>query len=114
MAARKFPRKRTNWLKLAGLWRRSGQTVAAFCRQRGLNPSGLYASRRRFRSEMTVKGNPEGTAEFVPVTVVPSTAVASAPVLEIELSNGRLLRLRGELTPVRLAAIVRALEGGAC
>jgi len=111
MAARKSHGKRATWRELAGQWKRSGQNVAAFCRQRGLNPSGLYAWRRR--TELTAKATPSGSADFVPVTIVPST-VAPAPVLEIELSNGRLLRLCGEWTPARLAAIANALEGVAC
>ena len=53
------------------------------------------------------------SADFVPVTIVPSV-VAPAPTLEIELGNGRLLRLCGEVTPERLAAIANALEGPAC
>lgn len=111
MAARKSPGKRATWRELAGQWKRSGQNVTAFCRQRGLNPSGLYAWRRR--AESTAEATVEGAADFVPVTIVPST-VAPAPVLEIELRNGRMLRLHGELTPARLAAIANALEGVAC
>ncbi len=111
MAARKSPGKRANWSEMAGQWKRSGQSIAAFCSQRGLSPSGLYAWRRRFGADSTV--NPDGAAGFVPVTIVPS-AVAPAPTLEIELSNGRLLRLFGEVTPERLAAIANALEGPAC
>lgn len=107
MAAMKSVRKRATWSELAGEWKRSGQSIAAFCRQRGLSPSGLYAWRRRFGADSTV--NPEGPAGFVPVTIVPSS-VAPAPALEIELSNGRLLRLLGEVTPARLAAIANALE----
>jgi len=109
MAARKSPGKRAIWSELGGQWKRSDESVAAFCRQRGLNPSGLYAWRRRFGADSPPKANPEGAAGFVPVTIVPST-VASTPVLEIELGNGRLLRLLGELTPAHLAAIANALE----
>ena len=94
MATRKSPGKRATWRELATQWKRSGQNVAAFCRQRGLNPSGLYAWRRRFGVDLTAKATPDGAADFVPMTIVPSTA-ATAPVLEIELSNGRMLRLLG-------------------
>jgi transposase-like protein len=109
MAARKSPGKRATWQELAGQWKRSGQNVAAFCRQRGLNPSGLYVWRRRFGADLVGEAKLGGVAGFVPVTIVPS-AVAPVPALEIELSNGRLLRLCGEVTPARLAAIANALE----
>jgi hypothetical protein len=113
MAAKRFSGKRANWSELAERWKRSGQNVAAFCRQRGLNPSGLYAWRRRNGTKLTAKASPGAAADFVPVTVIPSAA-APTPVLEIELGNGRLLRLHGDLTPDRLAGIASALERVAC
>ncbi|MGH9440559.1 MAG: IS66 family insertion sequence element accessory protein TnpA [Terriglobia bacterium] len=108
MARRKSPEPKTPWNEWAAQWKRSGQSVAAFCRQRGLNASSLYAWRNRHRAVESLIPRP---ADFLPVTVIPAEPEAQ---VEIELRGGRVLRLLGQVTPSRLAAIVAALEGRPC
>jgi hypothetical protein len=112
MARKTSTHSKTSWRELEGERKRIGQSVAAFCRERRLNPAGLYAWRRH--AKMGAARQPSHTTgDFLPVTVVESVPAADL-VLEIELRGGRLIRLRGETTPARLAVILKALEADPC
>lgn len=110
MAARKSPGNKESWRKTLEQLKVSGQSVSAFSRERGLSPGQVYAWRRRLGAVPAVPAAAAPAADFLPVKVL-----APAPVaLEIELRNGRVLRLHGDITPGRLAAFAQALEGGKC
>lgn len=112
MAQKTSIHSKASWSELDGLRKRSGQSVAAFCRERGINPSGLYAWCRH--AKLGRSRHPSyTTGDFVPVTVVDAIPAADL-VLEIELRGGRLMRLRGEMTPARLTVILKALESAPC
>ncbi len=92
-----------------GQWRRSGQSLSAFARERGFNPQRLRYWRDRLaeRSEERVTGG-EANAEFVPGVIV---EVASAAV-RLELPRGVVVEAKAarEVEPGWVAELVRALE----
>ena len=103
------------WRRVLEEWRTSGLTVAEFCRRRRIASPTFYVWRRRLgsRSPLPVRqtGSREPRPAFLPVRVVPSPP---APVLELVLRGGRVLRWHGEVPPARVAELVLALEGPAC
>jgi transposase-like protein len=101
------------WLKWRGLVSeqgRSGQTVAAFCRERGLRDSLFYDWKKRLR---------EGdAAKFVEVRVKepverPHLPQGSGRAIEIRLHKGRSLLVEPGFDAHHLLALLAALEGGA-
>ena len=110
MAARKSPGSKTSWRKVLGELKGSGQSVSAFCRERGLSPGQVYVWRRRLGAVPAIHPVPIPATDFLPVKVLPTAPVA----LEIVLRNGRVLRLQGDITPGRLATFAQALEGEPC
>ena len=101
------------WLKWRGLVSeqgRSGQTVAAFCRERGLRESLFYDWKKRLR---------EGEeAKFVEVRVKepverPHLTPGTGRAIEIRLHKGRSLLVEPGFDAHHLRALLAALEGGA-
>ena len=101
------------WAKWRGLvseQSQSGQTVAAFCRERGLRDSLFYDWKRRLR---------EGeAAKFVEVRVkepVERPHLTSGPggAIEIRLQKGRSLLVEPGFDTLHLRALLAALEAGA-
>jgi hypothetical protein len=75
---------RTKWRKLISEQMRSGESVAAFCRERTLHASHFYWWKKRLREKTT--------ARFVEVRVEDSRT--NLPVdlrIEVRLQNGRSL-----------------------
>ena len=97
--------------RVVEVWRRSGQSVAAFARQHGLSAARLL--RWRARLEPTV------APVFHPVRVVgrprptPITPARPEP-LELELRGGRRIRVPAGFDPELLAELVRTVEGWGC
>ena len=98
------------WAKWRGLISEqllSGQTVAAFCRDRGIRDSQFYDWKKRIR---------EGeAAKFVEVKVKASSEQrAPAPerftAIEIRLSNGRSLLVEPGFDASHLRALLAVLE----
>jgi len=97
----------TKWRGLVSEQRQSGQTVAAFCRDRGLRDSLFYDWKRRLRAG-------EG-AKFVEVKVKESSeqrtpAPESHPAIEIRLSDGRSLLVKPGFDACHLRALLAVLE----
>ncbi len=96
------------WSKWKGLISEqggSGQTIVAFCRERGLTTSQFYTWRKRLR----------GTAaeQFLEVQVVKAPARPSPSnrgAIEIRLAEGRCVRVEPGFDPDHLRAVVAALE----
>ena len=90
------PRKRNQaqWQKILHEYEQSGLTQAAFCDQHGITKSNFYYWRKKLRTET------QQSPAFVqlPTALIDSVAPdpSSAPVwdIEIELGQGRILRLR--------------------
>lgn len=100
------------WRGVLDAWRRSGMSVAAFCRRRDLAEPTFYAWRRRLKRA----GPPSAPAPaFVPVRIVPTPApFAGRAIVELTLRGGRVMRVHADFTPHSLAALAAAVEGLAC
>jgi len=101
------------WMKWQGLvfeQSQSGQTVAAFCRDRGIRDSQFYDWKKRVR---------EGeAAKFVEVKVKPSSeqrrpAPERYPAIEIRLNKGRSLLIEAGFDASHLRALLAVLEAEA-
>ena len=97
----------TKWRGLISEQSQSGQTVAAFCRDRGIRDSQFYDWKKRIR---------EGeAAKFVEVKVKePSEQRTPAPerypAIEIRLSKGRSLLVEPGFDASHLRALLAVLE----
>jgi transposase-like protein len=83
----------------------SGQTIAAFCRERGLTTSQFYVWRKRLRGI--------AAEQFLEVQVVkaPARPIASnRGAIEIRLAAGRSILVEPGFDPDHLRAVVAALE----
>ncbi|MBV9305235.1 MAG: hypothetical protein JOZ45_03810 [Acidobacteriaceae bacterium] len=87
----------------------SGQSVASFCRERGLRDGPFYEWKKRLRQR--------GAEPFVAVeiaagipTVLPLTAPVPNAPLEIRLSKGRSLLVGPDFEAAHLLRLLRALE----
>jgi len=96
-----------NWRGLFLEQLSSGQTVAAFCRDRGIRDSQFYDWKKRVR---------EGeAAKFVEVKVKPSSeqrrpAPERYPAIEIRLNKGRSLLIEPGFDASHLRALLAVLE----
>jgi len=97
----------TKWRALVSEQSQSGQTVAAFCRDRGIRDSQFYDWKKRVR---------EGeAAKFVEVKVKPSSeqrrpAPERYPAIEIRLNKGRSLLIEPGFDASHLRALLAVLE----
>jgi transposase-like protein len=97
----------TKWRGLVSEQSQSGQTVKAFCHDRGLRDSLFYDWKKRIR---------EGEAsKFVEVRVTGAKAQARpapdhSPVIEIRLSKGRSLFVEAGFDASHLRALLAVLE----
>jgi hypothetical protein len=85
-----------------GRWRRSGQSLQAYCRGAGLR----YERLRRWRGKLE-NGRALGLREL---RVVGTRAPASGEI-EIALPRGEVVRVQGDFDPERIVALVRGLVG---
>ena len=103
-------RGREAWAKWRGLvaeQKRSGQSVAAFCRERGICAPQLFAWKKRL--------NQAGPGQFVAVQVVEAEEpshppAARRPAIEIRLSGGHSVIVEPGFDAGHLRAVVAALE----
>ncbi len=93
------------WRQIIDEQRRSGLTVAAYCRDRGIKDSAFYAWKRRLRSPAKPSGLPKPA--FVEVTA-PITGTAGT--IEIRLRGERHLLARRGFDRELLIELVRTLE----
>ena len=97
----------TKWRGLVSEQSQSGQTVSAFCRDRGLRDSLFYDWKKRIR---------EGeAAKFVEVKLKEpgeqrTPAPERFPAIEIRLSNGRSILVERGFDASHLRALLAVLE----
>ena len=102
------PEKQVKWRNLMAEQKESGQSVAAFCRTRGVREALFYYWKKQLQE---VAGS-----QFVEVQVAKpnlsegdSRATLGSPI-EVRLRNGRSLMVAPEFNAGHLRALVAALE----
>jgi transposase-like protein len=95
------------WRGLIAEQARSGQSVAAFCRERGLGPTHFFAWKKRLSQV--------GAEHFVEVQVLPSAEPAQPTTphnqaIEIRLGGGRSVLVEPGFDAHHLRAVLAALE----
>ena len=102
------PIKQVKWRSLVSEQEESGQSVAAFCRVRGLPVSHFYYWKKRLREV--------ATPPFVEVQVAKPhlrsrhSRSALGPTIEVRLSNGRSLIVAPEFDASHLRALLAVVE----
>lgn len=104
-------------------WCRSGESAAEFGRRVGISQWALYAwarqtkagGGRRRRGRKRVDADPPGERQgFVPVQVVPDEHVRpwsrAGGFVEIELHDGAVVRVVGEVSSERVGAVLAAVR----
>jgi transposase-like protein len=90
------------WQRLIAEQRRSGNSVAAFCRERGVCAPQFFAWKKRL-SEAAAPG-------FVAVEVTEAPPASVGPAIEVRLSGGRSVMVEPGFDAVHLRAVLAALE----
>jgi hypothetical protein len=113
--------KERRWQGHLAAWRRSGQSVRAYCAAKGLSEPSFYAWRRvldqRARGAKSVPGGgrtasavlTEGSP-WIPVRLVEDTTPATT--VEVVLRGGRVVRVAAGFSAQTLREVVAALEEG--
>jgi hypothetical protein len=97
------------WQELLDAWKRSGQTINAFCRGRRLTRSNFARWRRILSTEPNEsKPSSSSTSTFVPLRVV------AEPMVEIVLLSGIVVRLPLSATPEAVTRLIAAVGAVAC
>jgi transposase len=121
---RRDPIKERRWRGHLAAWRRSGQSVRAYCAAQGLSEPSFYSWRRvltrpeRRRGKTAAGDGTPSTAGFtqpslfVPVRLVEDTTPAAA--IEVVLRGGRVLRVAAGFVAQTLREVVAALEDLPC
>jgi transposase len=116
--------KEWHWRQHVAAWRRSGQSVRAYCAAEGLSEPSFYSWRRvlaeRARHRVAKQRHvgstdqetvPDADSPFVPVRLVEET---TSTALEVVLRGGRVVRVPAHFATDTLRAVVAALEGLPC
>ena len=90
----------TKWRKLVSEQARSGQTVIAFCRERGLCRPYFFTWKKRLQEDTQAK--------FLEVQVAESAP--SGDAVEIRLQNGRSLMVRPGFDSEHVRALLTLVE----
>ena len=99
---------RGKWRRVVSEQGQSGQSVAAFCRERQLRPSHFYWWKKQLQASPAPK--------FVEVkwaTAAPSPTLAGDPRVDVLLRNGRTLRVAPGFDADLLRSLLRVLESEA-
>ena len=101
------PEVQSRWRGLIAEQGESGETVEAFCRERGLTTSQFYTWRKRLRGSVA--------GRFLEVQIA-KPAARPAPTkrgaIEIRLGAGRCVLVEPDFDADHLRAVVAALEAG--
>lgn len=102
------------WKRRITRCRKSGLSVAAFCRREEISVPSLYAWRRRFSSaEVLATAAPQAAPSEVQNPPFVPVKLKSAPIsIELLLTSGHILRLPEDFDVGRLATLLKAV--GAC
>ena len=112
---RSSPSRRIQWTesdarRVLAEWERSGHTLEAFARSRGLVPQRLAWWRKRLRAS---RSGMRAALTLIPATVIDATAVAPAgPAAMIRLAHGIVIEV-DVASPSWIAALARELARSA-
>ena len=95
------------WRATLSAWKRSGQTVNAFCRARQLTRSN-FDRWRRILAAPQGELSPTPSPAFVPVRVV------AEPMAEVVLRSGIVVRLPLSAAPEAVTRLVAAVGAASC
>src|SRR3954452_20794007 len=101
---RRSPERVRVWQDVLDAWKRSGQTVNAFCRDRKLTRSNFD----RWRRILAAKPAKSKPSSFVPLRVV------AEPMAEVVLPSGIVLRLPLSAAPEAVTRLVAAVGAASC
>jgi hypothetical protein len=105
--------KERHWRRQVAAWRRSGQSVRAYCESAGVSEPSFYAWRRVLAERETrVRGRAVAVSPFVPVRVVEDATSTAA--VEVVLRGGRVVRVAAGFAAKTLREVVAALEDLPC
>ena len=98
------------WRDTIAAWRRSGQSIRAFCAARGVSEATFFARRRELADRVPSQrlAEPTPAPHFVPVKVV------ADPTVEVVLPGGLLVRVPVAADAAAVARLVAALGHGPC
>jgi len=105
--SRHRPEKVQVWRALVDAWKRSGQTVNAFCRARQITRSNFDRWRRILAAEPGVSP-PRPAPAFVPLRVV------AEPMAEVVLRSGIVVRVPLGAAPEAVTRLVAAVGAVSC
>jgi hypothetical protein len=103
---RRDPQREHFWREAVAAWKKSGQSVRAFCAGRDLHEASFYGWRRTL-------GKPDRHRPVALPTLVPLRVVADA-VLEVVLPTGVVVRVPARADAVAVAKLVAALGKTPC
>jgi|SRR5947209_5972683 len=104
---RRSPERVRLWQDVLDAWKRSGQTVNAFCRDRKLTRSN-FDRWRRILAPMPATSKASSSASFVPLRVV------AEPMAEVVLRSGVVVRFPLTSTSDVVTRLVAAVGAAGC
>jgi hypothetical protein len=93
---------------LVDTWKRSGQTINAFCRARQLTRSNFDRWRRILAAQSSESSSPTPAPAFVPIRVV------AEPMAEVVLRSGVVVRLPLGAAAEAVTRLVTAVGAASC
>lgn len=99
--------KSATWRKRFGRQRRSGLSVAEFCRRENVSPASFYAWRNRLKADKANSPPPR----FVPLEM--DLAETASGGVRIELPGGAVVRLPEQASTELIATAIHAAMQGA-
>lgn len=117
-------RKERFWRQVLRQWRRSGQSVRAFCAAQGLTEPSFYFWRRTLTQRQQARRQPRPASESArrprlhdgdspdggQPTFVPVRVLAPAAALEVVLGCGRVIRVPADFDAATLRQLLVLLE----
>jgi transposase len=95
------------WRDLVDTWKRSGETINAFCRDRKLTRSN-FDRWRRILSDRPTKSKPFSSSSFVPLRII------TEPMAEVVLLSGVVVRLPLTTTADAVTRLIAGVGAATC
>jgi len=119
------PAKEQYWRRLLATWQRSGQSGRDFCAEHQLSESNFYAWKREIAQRDREKptrapaatrrsASPRSDTAALPAFLPVRIDAAAAPVLEVVLAHGRVLRVHAGFDADVLRQLLAVLEEPSC